>query len=184
MPEARRDLVERSLAFSTRLLRFVQLLRRSTQVEPSVLYQLVRAGSAIGAHNAEAESAISRRQLLTLRAGALREAREAQYWLTLLLDTTDRCRNWSRSSPRSSSAWAEPLRRCRTHLAPHRHILAASTGPKLARQVTIPSPFNFPFQLSPLSFSGLSPFSFLLSPCPCAFLTPPASRLPNFHPRR
>ena len=98
MPEARRDLVERSLAFSTRLLRFVQLLRRSTQVEPSVLYQLVRAGSAIGAHNAEAESAISRRQLLTLRAGALREAREAQYWLTLLLDTTDR-------PPDAESAW-------------------------------------------------------------------------------
>ena len=68
-------------AFSARLLRFTAP-SGSGRVPQSLLQQALRAGTAIGAHNAEAQSAITRRHLIALRAGALREAREAQYWLT------------------------------------------------------------------------------------------------------
>ena len=44
----------------------------------------MRAGTSIGAQNAEADSAISRKHLLSLRARALQEATETKYWLNLL----------------------------------------------------------------------------------------------------
>lgn len=87
MGAAKRDLVERSLRFSGQLLRLVVAERRRGMVPLAMLDQLLRAGSAIGAHNAEAQSAITRRHLIALRAGALREAREAQYWLHLLAES-------------------------------------------------------------------------------------------------
>src|SRR5918993_3115372 len=84
MPKGPRDLLERSATFSARLLRFMAAERKRGVVPQSLLQQALRAGTAIGAHNAEAQSAITRRHLLALRAGALREAREAQYWLHLI----------------------------------------------------------------------------------------------------
>ena len=54
-------------------------------VAARILDQLLRAGTSIGAHNAEAEVAITRRHLLALRAGALNEAVEAEYWLKLVM---------------------------------------------------------------------------------------------------
>ena len=83
MPSAPRDLLERSAVFSSRLLRFYAKERKRGQVPHTLLQQMLRAGTAIGAHSAEAKSAITRRHLIALRAGALREAREAQYWLHL-----------------------------------------------------------------------------------------------------
>ena len=84
MVTARRDLLQRCAAFSARLLKFYGRECKRGVVPHSLLQQALRAGTAIGAHSAEAESAITRRHLIALRAGALREAREAQYWLHLI----------------------------------------------------------------------------------------------------
>ena len=84
MNGSRRDLLERSAAFSARLLAFSVRERKRGIVPYALLQQALRAGTAIGAHNAEAQSAITRRHLIALRSGALREAREAQYWLHLI----------------------------------------------------------------------------------------------------
>ena len=84
MPTQRRDLLERSAAFATRLLRCFVAERKRGLIPQTLLQQALRAGTAIGAHNAEAQSATTRRHLLALRSGALREAREAQYWLNLI----------------------------------------------------------------------------------------------------
>ena len=80
----KRDLLERSAAFATRLLRCFVAERKRGVIPQTLLQQALRAGTAIGAHNAEAQSATTRRHLLALRSGALREAREAQYWLNLI----------------------------------------------------------------------------------------------------
>lgn len=90
MAAGRRDLTERSAAFSVRLIQFTAHERRRGLVPQSLLQQALRAGTAIGAHNAEAQSATTRRHLISLRAGALREAREAQYWLHLI-DRAELC---------------------------------------------------------------------------------------------
>ena len=76
--------MQRSSVFSGRLLRFTANERRRGVIPHSLLQQALRAGTAIGAHAAEADSAMTRRHLIALRAGALREAREAMYWLNLI----------------------------------------------------------------------------------------------------
>lgn len=84
MAQSRRDLTERSLEFSKELTAFVDHEQRRRVLAARVLDQLLRAGTAIGAHNAESDAAITRRHLLALRAGALKEARETEYWLELV----------------------------------------------------------------------------------------------------
>jgi four helix bundle protein len=84
MQTRRRDLVQRSSVFSGRLLRFTAIERKRGVIPHSLLQQALRAGTAIGAHAAEADSAMTRRHLIALRAGALREAREVVYWLGLI----------------------------------------------------------------------------------------------------
>ena len=84
MAQAPRNLAGRAFAFSAQLLAFVEVEQRRRTLSARVLDQLLRAGTAIGAHTAEAESAITRRQLLALRAGALKEAHETRYWLELI----------------------------------------------------------------------------------------------------
>jgi len=79
-----RDLTERSLQFSRDLLRFIEREHSRRVFPPRLLDQLMRAGTSIGAQNAEADSAISRKHLLSLRARALQEATETQYWLKVL----------------------------------------------------------------------------------------------------
>ena len=49
--------------------------------------QLIAAGTSIGAHLEEADAASSRTHFITLNRGALREAREARYWLRLISAT-------------------------------------------------------------------------------------------------
>ena len=82
-----RDLTERSLRFSRELLRFIEGEQSRRAFPPRLLDQLMRAGTSIGAQNAEADSAISRKHLLALRARALQEATETQYWLKVLAAT-------------------------------------------------------------------------------------------------
>jgi four helix bundle protein len=79
-----RDLAERSRRFAIALSAFVEREQRRRVVSARMLDQLLRAGTAIGAHNAEADAAITRRHLLALRAGALKEALEAEYWLDVI----------------------------------------------------------------------------------------------------
>jgi len=87
MPTPSRDLTERSLRFSRELLRFIEHEQSRRVYPPRLLDQLLRAGTSIGAQNAEADSAITRKQLLSLRVRALQEATETQYWLKVLAAT-------------------------------------------------------------------------------------------------
>lgn len=84
MPVPPRDLMARSLRFSHEIIEFVEREQKRRVISARILDQLLRAGTSIGAHNAEADTAISRRHLLALRARALQEATEAEYWLKLI----------------------------------------------------------------------------------------------------
>jgi len=63
---------------------FVEREQRRRVLAPRVLDQVLHAGTAIGAHSAEADAAITRRHLLALRAGALKAVLEAEYWLDVV----------------------------------------------------------------------------------------------------
>jgi four helix bundle protein len=83
MPTARQDLIERALQFACS----VSELRRRvppTDTDLSHLtHQLFKAASAIGANLEEGQVAFSRRDMAVKYAIALRESREAHYWLRL-----------------------------------------------------------------------------------------------------
>ena len=84
MHTPKRDLMSRSLQFADEIIGFVEKEQRRRVIPARILDQLLRAGTSVGSHNAEAESALTRRHLLSLRARALQEAQEAQYWLRVI----------------------------------------------------------------------------------------------------
>jgi len=65
--------------------------------------QLVSAATSVGAHLEEAEAASSRAHFVTLNRGALRELREARYWLRLVAATQLRHHEGVPSLERESS---------------------------------------------------------------------------------
>lgn len=76
---------DRSFRFSTSLLRFHRVLSTpAADVPRTIAYQMLRAGTAIGANIEEARSAHSRRDLAARYTIGLREARECHYWLRLI----------------------------------------------------------------------------------------------------
>jgi four helix bundle protein len=56
--------------------------------------QLFNAASSVGAHLEEADAASSHRHFTSLNRGALREMREARYWLRLIV--AGRLQSWQR----------------------------------------------------------------------------------------
>lgn len=64
--------------------------------------QFVSAATSVGAHLEEAEAAASRAHFITLNRGALREVREAKYWIRLIAAT--RLAAWESAPPLISEA--------------------------------------------------------------------------------
>ncbi len=81
---ARQDLCARAVRFSAAILALNRRLLPTKDRVGSALGQLVRAALSIGANVEEAQVANSRRDMAAKYAIALREAREARYWLRVL----------------------------------------------------------------------------------------------------
>jgi four helix bundle protein len=80
----RRDLPERLFAFSLRIVRLCQRLDERPGVGRTLSYQLLKAGTSIGANYEEGQAGQSRADFLSKNCIALKEARETHYWLRLL----------------------------------------------------------------------------------------------------
>ncbi len=66
-------------AFSDRIIRMVKYLR-TKDVEKSILNQIIRSGTSIGANVCEAKFAQSRADFVHKLSIALKEANETEYW--------------------------------------------------------------------------------------------------------
>jgi four helix bundle protein len=77
------DLNERLLEFAARVIRLVESLPR-TLVGRRIGDQLLRCGTSVGANYEEAQAAESKEDFVHKLQIALKEAREANYWLRLL----------------------------------------------------------------------------------------------------
>ena len=85
MPEAKpRDLCQRTFLFGCEIVRLCRAISKEPGVPRQMAYQLLRAGTSVGANAEEAKSAYSRRDFASKTALVLREARESSYWLRLL----------------------------------------------------------------------------------------------------
>jgi four helix bundle protein len=78
-----RDLDDQLLEFAARIVRFVQSLPPSL-VGKRIGDQLLRSGTSVGANYEEAQAAESHNDFVHKLQIALKEAREANYWLRVL----------------------------------------------------------------------------------------------------
>jgi four helix bundle protein len=79
-----RNLAERALAFAVRTVHLFEYLNERGGAARPIGMQLLRAGTSIGANLEEARGAQSRADFISKQNIALKEAREALYWLRLL----------------------------------------------------------------------------------------------------
>ena len=80
------DIQERTLNFAVRVVKLCQFLSRQNSVAGVLYKQLIRSGTSIGANVREAQSAQSDRDFLHKLEIALKEARETEYWLIILIE--------------------------------------------------------------------------------------------------
>ncbi len=95
------DLEERTANFGENVLDFVKTLKRDV-INLSLIKQLIRSATSVGANYCEANQASSRRDFLSKIGICRKEANESKYWLRMLVKTDaklkERCANlWKES---------------------------------------------------------------------------------------
>ncbi|NEO85341.1 MAG: four helix bundle protein [Spirulina sp. SIO3F2] len=81
------EIEERTFAFAVRMVKLCQFLEEQLGVARTLANQLLRSGTSIGANVAESQAAQSRKDFIHKLEISLKEARETQYWLRLLIAT-------------------------------------------------------------------------------------------------
>ena len=79
------DIYERAFQFACRVLKMDRAMARDRRVNRNAMNQLVRSSSSVGSNLEEAKAGQSRADFHARLRIALKEARESQYWLRLLL---------------------------------------------------------------------------------------------------
>lgn len=79
------DIRERTYQFSLDLIKFIRSLQKI--VFYSLIDQLLRAGTSIGANVIEAKASSSTKDFIRFYQIALKSANETQYWLSILKDS-------------------------------------------------------------------------------------------------
>jgi four helix bundle protein len=87
MPNKPRDLCERTFLFACDIVKFCRELGKEPGAPRQISWQLLDAGTSIGANTEEAKAAYSRREFAAKNSIVLRECREALFWLRLILAT-------------------------------------------------------------------------------------------------
>jgi four helix bundle protein len=77
---------ERSFQFAVRIVKFCMFLDEYKKASKRIADQLQRSGTSIGANIAESQSAQSERDFIHKLEIALKEAKETQYWLKIILE--------------------------------------------------------------------------------------------------
>jgi four helix bundle protein len=78
---------ERTLTFAVRIVKLCRFLHEKGGVERILSSQLIRSGTSIGANVREAQSAQSDKDFLHKMEISLKEARETEYWLIVLVES-------------------------------------------------------------------------------------------------
>ena len=76
---------ERSFQFAVRVIALCKNLDQQPGVSRTMANQLLRSGTSIGANEAEAQAAQSKKDFISKMSIASKESRETSYWLQLLI---------------------------------------------------------------------------------------------------
>ena len=79
-----RDLCQRTFLFASDVVAFCLVLARYPGAHRQIAYQLLHAGTSVGANAEEAKSAYTRREFAFKNGIVLREARESRFWLRII----------------------------------------------------------------------------------------------------
>lgn len=79
------NLPERTFSFAERIVRLCRALEGDGVVSSTLMKQLLRSGTSIGANVEEAQASESKKDFVHKYSLALKEARETYYWLKLLV---------------------------------------------------------------------------------------------------
>ena len=82
------DIRERAFAFAVRIVKLCKFLEKNSDVSEVLINQLLDAGTSIGANLEEAQAGQSKPDFIHKNSISLKEARETNYWLRLILATT------------------------------------------------------------------------------------------------
>ena len=85
-PKQKYDLEERTINFSKDIIDFCKKLPQNS-INRSLISQLIRSGTSIGANYSEADEANSKKDFINKIAIAKKETKETKYWLTLIAHT-------------------------------------------------------------------------------------------------
>lgn len=83
------DIRERAFAFAVRIVKLCKFLEKNSDVSKSVLNQLLDAGTSVGTNLEEAAAGQSTADFIHNITISLKEARESNYWLRLILATSE-----------------------------------------------------------------------------------------------
>jgi four helix bundle protein len=81
------DIRERAFAFAVRIVKLCKFLEKNSNVSRNLIGQLLDAGTSVGANLEEAKAAQSTADFIHKNSISLKEARESNYWLRLILAT-------------------------------------------------------------------------------------------------
>jgi len=81
----RNEILERSKGFAVRIIRLAQYLKKRKIFE--LASQLIRCGTSIGANIHEAQCSESRKDFIHKMSIALKESRETEYWIDIIIDS-------------------------------------------------------------------------------------------------
>jgi len=79
-----RDIPKRTFSLALRVVKLCRYLEEKPGVGRTLSWQLLRAGTSIGANVEEAQAEQSRADFISKNLIALKEARETDYWLRLI----------------------------------------------------------------------------------------------------
>ncbi len=75
--------LEKSFDFGVRIIKFYLHVGRRNKNIQSILKQILRCGTSIGANITEAQSAVTKKDFINKLGIALKESKETDYWLRL-----------------------------------------------------------------------------------------------------
>ena len=84
-----KDIRERTFSFAVRIVKLCRFLEKKSDISKSLVNQLIRSATSVGANLEEAQSGQSKPDFISKNSIALKEARETNYWLRLIFETTD-----------------------------------------------------------------------------------------------
>jgi four helix bundle protein len=83
------DIRDRAFSFAVRIVKLCEFLEKHSKVSKNLIRQLLDAGTSVGANLEEAQGWQSKADFISKNAISLKEARESNYWLRLILATTN-----------------------------------------------------------------------------------------------